>query len=190
MLALTRKEGTPMNALRRKLLLPPLVLAALACTALLAQERHAGAKDPLRTADGVVGELYKLVTFEAGASPDWDKVKSLFLKQAVVVLRTARDKTTVFSVEGFVEDFVRFAERRAVKEKGFSERIVHTSSTVYGDIAHVLVLYEAHTTGSPRPPQQGVDSFQLIQKDGRWWIVSITNEIVTADRPVPPELKR
>ena len=179
-----------MNALRRKLVLPSVVLALFMCAVLLAQEREAGAKDPLRTADGVVAELYKLVTFEAGASPDWDKVKSLFLKQAVVVLRTARDKTTVFSVDGFVEDFVRFAERPAVKEKGFSERIVRTSSTIYGDIAHVLVLYEAHITGSPRPPQQGVDSFQLVHKDGRWWIVSITNEIVTADRPVPPELKR
>jgi hypothetical protein len=30
-----------------------------------------------------------------------------------------------------------------------------------------------------------VDSFQLIKKDGRWWIVSITNELPTPDRPVP-----
>jgi hypothetical protein len=179
-----------MNALRRKLVLPGVVLASLVCAVLLAQERGADAEDPLQTADGVVGELYKLVTFEAGASPDWGKVKSLFLEQAVVVLRTARDKTTVFSVAGFVADFVRFAERPAVKENGFSERIVRSRSTIYGDIAHVLVLYEAHITGSPRAPQQGVDSFQLVHKDGRWWIVSITNEIVTADRPLPPELKR
>ncbi len=179
-----------MSALRGKLVLPSVVLASFVCAVLLAQERDAGAKDPLRTADGVVGELYKLVTFEAGALPDWDKVKSLFLDQAVVVLRTARDKTTVFSVDGFVEDFVRFSERADVEKKGFSERIVHKKSMVYGDIAHILVLYEAHITGSPRAPQQGVDSFQLIRKDGRWWVVSITNEIVTADRPVPPELKR
>ncbi|HUU94645.1 MAG TPA: hypothetical protein VM487_02820 [Phycisphaerae bacterium] len=179
-----------MNALRRKLVLPSVVLASLASAVLLAQERDAGDKDSLRTADGVVGELYKLVTFEAGASPDWDKVKSLFLDQAVVVLRTGRDKQSVFSVDGFVDDFVRFSERADVKEKGFTERIVRTKSVIYGDIAHILVLYEASIPGSTRPPQHGVDSFQLVRRSGRWWIVSITNEIVTADRPVPPELKR
>lgn len=178
-----------MNALRRSLVLPSVVLTSLMCAVLLAQDRDSGAKNPLRTAHRVVSELYRLVTFKAGTSPDWDKVKSLFLEQAVVVLRTGRDKLSVFSVEGFVEDFVRFTERADVKEKGFTERIVRTKSTVYGDIAHILVLYEASIPGSARPPQRGVDSFQLIQKNGRWWIVSITNELVTADRPVPPGLR-
>jgi hypothetical protein len=178
-----------MNALRRNLVLPSVVLALGTCVVLLAQERKASEKDPLQTADGTVAELYKLVTFEAGASADWDKVKSLFLEQAVVVLRAARDKHSVSSVDGFVEDFVRFAERPAVKEKGFTERIVRTSSTIYGDIAHVLVLYEAHVIDSPRPPQRGVDSFELVRKDDRWWIVSITNELATADRPLPSGLR-
>jgi len=173
----------------------PLVLIALVvscvCAALFAQEREEGATHgPYATADELVGALYGFVTFKVGTSPDWDKVKSLFLEQAVVVLRTARDKTTVFDVDGFVADFVRFAERADVKEKGFTERIIRTKTTVFGEIAHVLVLYEASIPGSDRPPQQGVDSFQLIQKDGHWWIVSITNEIVTKERPLPAELRK
>jgi hypothetical protein len=51
----------------------------------------------------------------------------------------------------------------------------------------VLVLYEAIAPAMGRPPQQGVD-VQLIRKDGRWWIVSITNDIVTPETPVPSEL--
>ncbi len=62
-------------------------------------------------------------------------------------------------------------------------------SLVFGDMANVLVLYEAHITGSSRPPQQGVDNFSLIKKDGRWWIVSVTNEIPTPDRPIPEVLR-
>lgn len=179
-----------MNLLRRNSALPFAVLALLACAVLLAQDHDARKDTSEKTADGVVAGLYKLVSFEAGTSPDWDKVRSLFLEQAVVVLRTARDRTTVFSVDGFVDDFVRFAGRPDVKEKGFTERIIRTKSTVYGDIGHILVLYEAQITGSPRPPQRGVDSFQLVRRDGRWWIVSITNEIVTADRPLPPEIQQ
>ena len=35
-----------------------------------------------------------------------------------------------------------------------------------GDIAHVWVLYEAEIPGWGRPAQPGVDSFQLVRRDG------------------------
>ena len=141
------------------------------------------------TAEGLVRALYDRVSSEPGTIPDWDQVRSAFLPQAIVVLRTSRDSTTVFTLEGFVQDFVNFIERANVRETGFRERVVKTQATVFGDMAHVLVLYEAHITGSARPPQQGVDSFQLIRREGRWWIVSVTNEIPTPDRPVPVGLQ-
>lgn len=58
----------------------------------------------------------------------------------------------------------------------------------YGDMAHVLVLYEAQITGFDRP-SQGVDSWLLVRKEGRWLIAGVTNEVVTAALPVPPELR-
>jgi hypothetical protein len=145
-------------------------------------------RSPTRTAEGVVTEIYDLVSFEAGQQPDWDKVRALFIPEAVIVLRTSRDATTVFSVEGFVADFVRFVEQTPAGEMGFTEKILSTNAMVFGDIAHVLVLYEAHITGSSRPPTQGVDSFSLIKQDGGWRIVAITNELPGADRPIPSEL--
>jgi hypothetical protein len=141
------------------------------------------------TAEGLVRALYDRVSSEPGTTPDWDQVRSAFVPQAIVVLRTSRDSTTVFTLDGFVQDFVDFIERANVRETGFRERVVKTQALVFGDIAHVLVLYEAHVTGSPRAPQRGVDSFQLIRRDGRWWIVSVVNEIPTAARPIPPELQ-
>jgi hypothetical protein len=113
----------------------------------------------------------------------------MFLDEAVIVLRTSREETTVFSVDGFVADFVAFIERAKAEETGFVERVLRIQPLVFGDIAHVLVLYEASLQSSARPPQQGVDSFQLIRKDGRWWIVAVTNELPTPARPVPPALE-
>jgi hypothetical protein len=60
---------------------------------------------------------------------------------------------------------------------------------VFRDIAHVLVLYEAHIPGSARPPQQGVDSFQLVRNAGRWWIVSVVNDLPSPEHPAPPVLR-
>jgi hypothetical protein len=145
---------------------------------------------PSQTARELVVALYEAVTFEAGTTPDWDRVRAMFIDEAVIVLRTSRVETTIFSVDGFVGDFVKFIERVNAGQTGFTERIIRMKPMVFGDMAHILVLYEVSIPGSPRPPQQGVDSFSMIRKDGRWWIVAITNEIPTADRPVPAELRK
>ena len=144
----------------------------------------------LQTPENVVSELYKLVTFGAGITPDWEKVKLMFIDEAVIVLRTGRDSTTQFTVNTFVKDFINFIERADVIQTGFEEKIIRMEKNVFGDIAHFLVLYEAFIPGSSIPPMQGVDSFQLVKKDGRWWIVSVINEIPTPDNPVPTILSR
>ena len=183
-----------MNARRLKVILPAGALAAAACAALFAQTAPTPKESPsaanwFAAAESLVTELYRSVSFEAGQSPDWQKVRAMFIPEAVVVLRTARDKMSVFSVQGFVDDFISFIERTEAQRKGFSERIVHMKPLVYGNIAHVLVLYEAQLGGSERPPQRGVDSFELVRMADRWLIASITNEICTPERPPPPELQ-
>ncbi len=84
---------------------------------------------------------------------------------------------------------MNFVENSPAGANGFTETVIHMEPMVFGDMAHVLVLYEAQITGSPRPPQRGVDSFSLIKKDGRWWIVAITNELPTPERPLPEALR-
>ncbi|RPH30464.1 hypothetical protein EHM92_09395 [bacterium] len=151
---------------------------------------------PPQSAEHLVTGLYGLVS-SRGVLPDWNKVRDCFLKEAVIVLRTSRTATTVFSLDGFIQDFVDFYERPfktpegtfLPKDKGFSERVLRIRTWEYGDIAHVLVLYEAGILGISRPPQQGVDSFQLARRGGRWFITAIINEVVTPERPVPPELQ-
>lgn len=166
-----------------------LILTSICGTSGLYAQAPLG-QSAVKTAEGVVTEIYDLVSFEAGARPDWDKVRALFIPEAVVVLRTTRDSTTVFSVEGFVNDFVTFVEQTPAGDRGFTEKILSMKSMVFGEMAHVLVLYEAHITGSSRAPTQGVDSFSLIKQNGGWRIVAITNELPAADRPIPAELRK
>jgi hypothetical protein len=142
-----------------------------------------------QTADAVVRELYDLVTFEAGTTPDWDQVRAAFLDEAVIVLRTSRTESTVMSLDGFIQDWLDFIERANVSETGFEEKVLQTVPLEFKDIAHVLVLYEAHVPGSPRPPQQGVDSFSLVRRDGAWKIAAVANDIPDPQHPVPAVLQ-
>jgi hypothetical protein len=137
----------------------------------------------------VVRALYDLCTFDAGTLPDWDLMRSYFLPEATVVLRTGRDSNTIFSMDGFIEDWHRFIERDNVEERGFTEEIIRMSSTVFGDVAHVMVLYGASFPDVDRPAQPGVDFIQLTKNGGRWWIVSIVNEIPMRGWPLPEALR-
>jgi hypothetical protein len=141
------------------------------------------------TAVDVVRELYRLVTIEKGQVTDWEQVRGLFLPQAVIVLRVSKTESQVFDVQGWIDDFVAWNNKAKVVETGFSEKIVTLKPRVFRDIANVFVLYEASITGSTRPPTKGVDSIELIRKDGRWWIAAITNDLPNAENPLPAELQ-
>lgn len=148
------------------------LLAGQAAAPAFAQDPapHAAAAGAAPVGDVVAG-LYTLVSATGGTMPDWDKVRALFLKEAVIVLRTSRTTLTPFSLEGFIK------------------KVVRMKVWEFGDMAHVLVLYEAMITGFPMAPQQGIDSWLLVRRDGRWLIAAATNELVTAARPIPPELR-
>jgi hypothetical protein len=173
------------------------VLAALTLVPTLhAQVSAAPAPAPAASADtgtasaeGTVRALYRLVSFGPGETTDWARIRALFLPEAVVVLRTSRTVTNVFSLDGFIHDFVTFDSIPVVARSGFTETVVRLRQMVLGNIAHVLVLYEPQVTGSRRAPQQGVDSFHLVRRGERWWIASILNEVLEPERPLPAELR-
>jgi hypothetical protein len=57
-------------------------------------------------------------------------------------------------------------------------------------MAHCFVVYEARfKTPADSPGQLGLDSIGMVKTDGRWWIVSITNDVVGPDRPLPEDLR-
>ena len=141
------------------------------------------------TAESVVRELYRLVSVEKGQVTDWEQVRNLFLPQAVIALRVSKDASQVFDLQGWIDDFVAWDEKARVKERGFYEKILVLKPRVFRDIANVFVLYEAAIVDSDHPPTKGIDSIELIRKDGRWWIASITNDLPNANNPIPPELQ-
>ena len=144
--------------------------------------------DPSDSPEEVIRDLYKLVSVEKGKTHDWDLVRDLFHKDANVVLRTGMTASTVFDLEGFIGDFVKFVTDYKIIDTGFTESIVRIRPVIFGNIASCLVLYEASVPGSGRPPQQGLDIIQLIKQEDGWKIISIINEIPTPSRPLPTEI--
>jgi len=179
-------EGTDRGASRRTEF--PFTRGNCAAPASRAAEAPPGDEER-RAVEKTVRGLYDLVTFEAGSAPDWGRVRSLFVPGAVITQRTSREAMSVLTVDAFIADFVAFVERAGTVRTGFTERVVRIEPLVFGAIASVMVLYEAHIPGSARPPQRGVDVFQLVRTDGVWRIAAIANELTQEGRPLPPQLE-
>ena len=117
-----------------------LAFVTLFSTIISTQAQPTSQQKSLETPEAVVTKIYNLVSFEAGTTPDWEKVKALFHEEAVIVLRASRTKMKVLSVEGFVADFVDFIRQSRVDTTGFVEKIISIKPVVFGNMAQCFVV--------------------------------------------------
>ncbi|MEP1094187.1 MAG: hypothetical protein ABJG78_03715 [Cyclobacteriaceae bacterium] len=137
----------------------------------------------------LVRDLYASVSFQPGDLPNWEEIKEkYFVEQTIITLRTSKEKVSVWTVDEWVQDFVDFIDNRELENVGFNENIANLKLMQFGDMAHVLVLYEPRIPGI-ESNRQGVDSIHLIRVDGSWKIISLLNEIPTSERPIPEVLR-
>lgn len=140
--------------------------------------------------ESLVRGLYASVTFEPGTLPDWDYVRSFFIPEAVFGVRKTRTLMEVLDLDGFIDWWLEDIAKHKLKERGLEESVEKMRMTAYGNIAHCFVVYKVRIlTPADAPGQLGLDSFGLMKKDGRWWIVSITNDVVTPQNPLPDFLR-
>jgi hypothetical protein len=140
--------------------------------------------------ESLVRGLYASVTFDAGSVPDWEYVRKFFTPEAVIAVRMTRTSMAILNVDEFLKWFDDDVKKYKMNERGFEETIEKLKLTTFGDMGHCFVVYKARfKTPENAPGQLGLDSWGLMKKDGRWWIVSVTNDVVTPQRPLPEELR-
>ena len=133
----------------------------------------------------MIKQIYTEVSSESGKQVDWDRVRSFFVEEAVIILRTSREGSTQFTVEEFIQDFKDFYKSPALNESGFKEEVLKVKSHVYHDIAFIGVVYEASILNTDRPPQKGIDFWLLTRKDKSWKVASVTNETIPWGEEIP-----
>ncbi len=167
-----------------------MALFLLTPTLSMAQDENAVDEEIFMNPESLVRGLYAAVSFDPGNILDFDYMKKFFIPEVVFGVRKTRTSMAVLNLDEFVEWWVEDIEKHKMKERGFEEIVEKIKVTVYGNIAHCFVVYKARLkTPADAPGQLGLDSHSLMKKDGRWWIVSIANDIVTPQNPLPDELR-
>jgi hypothetical protein len=170
------------------------LLALVVCTTVFASNygnrQNAAGADVFGSPETLVRGLYAAVSFGPGTTPDWNYVRTFFIPEAVFGVRKTRTSMEVLNVDAFVDWFISDIKKFKMDELGFEETVQKLKLTEYRNIAQVFVVYKARLkTPADLPGQLGLDSFSLMKKDGRWWVVSIANDIISPQNPLPEELR-
>ncbi|MCP3902432.1 MAG: nuclear transport factor 2 family protein [Planctomycetes bacterium] len=152
------------------------------------QPGEASAKsEDVQSVDAIVAAYYDSVSGPAGEARDWDRFRSLFWTEAKLVsvnVVGGRAIPMVLTPDGFARTNRAYFERG-----GYFESEVHREVNAFGNIAQAFSTYESRRSAEdPKPYSRGINSFQLLKADGRWWIVTVTWDHERGGKnPLPPE---
>ncbi|QYO65410.1 hypothetical protein [Leptolyngbya sp. 7M] len=164
-----------------------LLMLSTSATVISAQPREADPAD-VGSIDQILKAVYDVISGDAGVERDWDRLRTLFHKDARLIPsgRNAQTGMTAASVMS-VEDYIT-ANAPFFKNNGFHEREVARRVDRYGTLAHAFSTYEAFRKREEKTPfMRGINSIQLLYDGKRWWVMSIFWLAETPDNPLPSE---
>jgi hypothetical protein len=141
------------------------------------------------TVEGIMTELYASVTRAPGAPFEWDRLRAIMLPGGIMLPQTRQTQgaSRIMSVE----DFITWIDEGwkpiigTARDRGFFERQTHLVVEQFGDVAHAFTTYEKGPY-EPRAVQgRGINSVQLVRREGRWFILSITWDEENSAGPLP-----
>jgi hypothetical protein len=137
--------------------------------------------------DAIVTALYDVISGPAGER-DWDRFRSLFLPEGSRLIPTGerpngQSGLNVMDVEGFVATAGEF-----FRTSGFYESEIARKTERFGNVAHAFSTYETRLDAAAETPfMRGINSIQLLHRDGRWWVVTIFWDNESEATPIPAE---
>ena len=140
---------------------------------------HRASPADVASIDAILRAVYDVISGPAGQRRDWNRMRSLFTRDARLMPHGARGLRS-----GSVEDYIA-ASGPLLEGEGFFESEVARRVEQYGDIAHVFSTYEARRTRSGPVFMRGINSLQLARHGGRWWVVSIMWQAEMPQTPIP-----
>lgn len=139
------------------------------------------------TVDAILGALYGVISGPAGHKRDWDKMRSLFIANAriMVILPTPDGGYGVrnMDVEGYIS-----ASGPLLERDGFFEREIARSTDTFGQLVQVFSTYEGRYKEEDEEPRiRGINSIQLYHDGKRWWILSLVWRAEDATLTLPEQ---
>ena len=140
--------------------------------------------EDVASVDAIIAALYDSISGPAGPR-DWDRLRSLIHDGGRLIPTGDRPNgqsgVDVLDVEAFIVSASEF-----MAGHGFYESEVARREERFGNIAHAFSTYETRwAADDPEPFMRGINSIQLLNAGGRWWVVTIFWDNESEGSPIP-----
>lgn len=133
----------------------------------------------------VVRRLYTLVSGPAHEARSWDDVRALFFPDAVLRSELTLPDGSYQSGAWTVDQFCEVAADEYAAT-GFWEQEVTARVECFENIAHMWTTYESRVRSpDSEPVVRGINSVQLLRREGTWRITSLVFQIDRGTSGIP-----
>lgn len=140
----------------------------------------------LASPEGITDRFLELISGDQGEVRDWEAFRSLHLPTAQLYFLNQAAPPGNQARAFNLEEFVRLIGPSYARD-GFEEIAIGLTINEFNGIANVFQSFHAkNLTGTYE--KRGVNSFQLVFLQNRWWIASTTFINEGEDSPLPDEL--
>ena len=141
--------------------------------------------EDIASPDAIIKAMYDTLSGPAGKR-NWYRARSLFVEGARLIPignRVHKESgLEILSLEEWIEDAEPF-----LAENDFYEVEIMRKMNRFGNLVQAFSTYEARGSEDGEPIARGINSFQLLHKDDRWWIVTVMWDNESKDNPIPEE---
>lgn len=142
--------------------------------------------------DSIIDTNYVLLGGEQGEPRDWDLYRHLFHPDGRLI-RYEKDindgvlRPQFLSVDDYINTTGKWLDEG--RQSAFYENEAHKEVHAFGNIAQVFSTYQSFNSledmENNKTHARGINSFQLLYDDGRWWILNLFWARETPDLPIP-----
>lgn len=124
----------------------------------------------VKSIKGITDKMLELISVPIGEDPDWDEYRNLFLptSQKYSLDPNAKPGREVRSMN--MEEFIRNVGPLFSRD-GFKEMSIGLTFHEYNGIAIAFQAYHSKNLLGTYE-KRGVNTYQLVYKEDRWWIVN------------------
>ncbi len=137
--------------------------------------------------DGILRALYASISGPKDAPRDFERLRTLFGPNARMIPTGAGQNGKASLRNWSVEEYIA-AAGPSLMARGFFEREIGRTTTSFGNVWHVMSVYDSKFTLEDAAPfQRGINSIQLFNSGERWYILSVMWDSERAGNPIPAD---
>lgn len=137
-------------------------------------------ENAIKTIDGTIDEMLRIVNGEKGKDRNWDVFKNLFIKTAHFTVIYGEEDNPFETAN--IDEMIDFMQDDYY-DSGYKEETLNRRIETFNGIAHVFEIVK-HTEPDGNSAI-GLNSYQLVYGQSRWWIANIIWTMEEEGKQIP-----